>query len=302
MAAKEETETDREIVTTRVVDAPRELVWETWTNPRHLEKWWGPNGFRTSVKEMDVRPGGKWNLTMHGPDGANYPNFSVYTEVVKPERIAYAHNGYREGGGTDAEFHATATFEAIGRRTRVTLRMVFKTAALRNQIAHEYGAIEGGRQTFTRMEETLEAFSRAADSKRTGVVITRTFDAPRMRVFEMWTKPEHLARWWGPHGFTLPKCEMDFRPSGKYRYEMSGPGFPSHGVNGTFLEIAPPERIVMTGFLEDTPGLEILTIVTFAGSEGKTTLTVRQTFPDTPRVKGADEGWRQTLERLEAAL
>ena len=156
MAARE-IESDREIIATRVVDAPRELVWETWTNPHHLEKWWGPNGFRTTVQEMDVRVGGKWNLTMHGPDGANYPNFSVYTEVVKPERIAYAHHGHREVGGTDAEFQAVATFEALGTRTRVTLRMVFKTAALRDQIAREYGAIEGAEQTMNRLEETLKA-------------------------------------------------------------------------------------------------------------------------------------------------
>src|SRR5271156_6753607 len=89
---------DREIVITRIVDAPRELVWEAWTDPKHVAQWWGPRGFSTTIEEMDVRPGGVWRHTMHGPDGTNYPNKSVFTEVVKHERIAFSHGGGKKGG------------------------------------------------------------------------------------------------------------------------------------------------------------------------------------------------------------
>ncbi len=94
------TPSDREIVMTRVFDAPREVVFEMWTDPKHLVHWWGPRGFTTTIQEMDVRPGGLWRKIMHGPDGANYPNHSVFLEVVKPERLVYKHGGHKEGGSS----------------------------------------------------------------------------------------------------------------------------------------------------------------------------------------------------------
>ncbi len=85
--------TDREIVITHVINATRERVWEAWTDPIHVQQWWGPNGFTTTVQEMNVRPGGAWRFIMHGPDGVDYPNKIVYEEIVKPERLVYVHGG-----------------------------------------------------------------------------------------------------------------------------------------------------------------------------------------------------------------
>jgi uncharacterized protein YndB with AHSA1/START domain len=68
----------RTIVTTRVFDAPRELVFEAWTNPKHLVQWWGPHGFTTTIRAIDARPGGVWRFVMHGPDGVDYENRIVY--------------------------------------------------------------------------------------------------------------------------------------------------------------------------------------------------------------------------------
>jgi uncharacterized protein YndB with AHSA1/START domain len=142
---------DRAIVFSRILDAPRDLVWEVWTDPRHVVHWWGPNGFTTTIKIMDVRPGGVWEYVMHGPDGTNYPNKSVFKEVVKPERIIYSHGGGREGG-PGANFEATWTFDSLdGNRTRVTGRMVFASAADREGVAREFKAIEGGHQTLGRL-------------------------------------------------------------------------------------------------------------------------------------------------------
>jgi uncharacterized protein YndB with AHSA1/START domain len=146
---------DREIVISREFDAPRELVWEAWTNPKHVVHWWGPRGFSTTIEKMDVRPGGVWKHVMHGPDGANYPNKSVFKEVVKPERIVYSHGGRRENGpGTS--FVSTWTFDAVAAgRTRVTIRMVFPSPASRDFVVKEFGAIEGGKQTLERLGEYL---------------------------------------------------------------------------------------------------------------------------------------------------
>ena len=146
---------DREIVISRVFEAPRELVWEAWTNPKHVVNWWGPRGFSTTIKTMDVRPGGVWEHTMHGPDGANYPNKSVFVEVVKPERIVYKHGGHKEGG-PGVHFQSTWTFDALTpRQTRLTIRMVFATAAERDFVVKQFGAIEGGKQTLERLGEYL---------------------------------------------------------------------------------------------------------------------------------------------------
>ena len=155
---------DREIFVTRDFAAPRELVWKALTNPRHVVNWWGPRGFTTTIENMDVRSGGVWQHTMRGPDGVKYPNHSVFQEVVKPERIVYAHGGRRENG-PGVNFVATWTFESLtAEKTRVALRMVFPSAAERDFVAKEFGAIEGARQTFERLGEHLaNAEHRPAD-------------------------------------------------------------------------------------------------------------------------------------------
>jgi len=143
---------DREIVITRLLDAPRERVFEVWTDPRHSVHWWGPNGFTTTYRKVDVRPGGISEFTMHGPDGRDYPNRVLYLEVEKPERLVYRHGS---GENDPNEFLATVTFEAQGHKTLLTLRTVFKTAAARDHVVKEHHAIEGGNQTLDRLQKYL---------------------------------------------------------------------------------------------------------------------------------------------------
>ncbi len=151
-----EATSDREIVLSRDVDAPRVLVWEAFTSPGHVGRWWGPDGFTTTIEEMDVRPGGHWKHVMHGPYGTDYPNLSVFREVVAPEHIAYSHGGGRKGTGT--HFDSSWSFEALGRnRTKVTMRMVFPSAAERDRVIEEFDAVEGGRQTLARLADYLAA-------------------------------------------------------------------------------------------------------------------------------------------------
>jgi uncharacterized protein YndB with AHSA1/START domain len=144
---------DREIVISRLINAPRELVFEVWTKKEHLEKWWGPNGFSTTTKEFDFRPGGNWIHTMHGPDGTDFPNEVYYEIIVPPERIEYAHGGGDDVGVNDAQFHATVTFDDEGGKTRITMKSVFQTAKQRNHVVEKYGAIEGGKQHLANLED-----------------------------------------------------------------------------------------------------------------------------------------------------
>src|ERR1700742_2997840 len=142
----------RVMIGTREIDAPRELVFAVWTDPKHLAKWWGPDGFTTTTSAFDMRPGGVWRFVMHGPDGRDYENRVTYDEIVRPERIVYHH-----GGGDDVEpvqFRTTVTFEDIGdNRTRVTMRGQFPTAAERARVIKDYGADRGLAQTMARLAE-----------------------------------------------------------------------------------------------------------------------------------------------------
>jgi uncharacterized protein YndB with AHSA1/START domain len=140
---------DREIVTTRLIDAPRALVFEAWTDPEHIAHWFGPDGFVTTTHSMDVRPGGVWRFTMRGPDGKDWPNVVTYEQVVPPERLVYLH-----GDDTEPDmFHNTVTFEDQGGKTVLTMRALFKTATAREFVARERGAVEGARQTVSRLEQ-----------------------------------------------------------------------------------------------------------------------------------------------------
>jgi len=152
MAAANSLELDRDprsIIGTREFDAPRELVFSAWTDPKHLAQWWGPNGFTTTTHSFDFRPGGAWRFVMHGPDGRDYQNRITFEEIVPPERIVYRH-----GGGNDVEpvqFRQTVIFEDLGNRTRITWRGDFPSAAERNRVIKDYGADEGLVETLARL-------------------------------------------------------------------------------------------------------------------------------------------------------
>jgi uncharacterized protein YndB with AHSA1/START domain len=141
----------------------------------------------------------------------------------------------------------------------------------------------------------------SVDAKTPDLVMTRVFDAPRKLVFEVWTTPEHLKQWCGPTGFSLPVCEMDFRPGGKLLYVMRGPDGKDYGSEGEYVEIEAPSRLVWKGMIHG--GLEVWTEVTFAEHEGKTKVTVHQKYAfESDATRGAPMGWSQTLDRLAIYL
>lgn len=143
----------KEIAATRVFGAPRELVWRAWTRPEHVAQWWGPNGFTSTITEMDVRPGGVWRLVMHGPDGTDYKNKIVFVEVVEPERLVfinYNHSGEVETD--DVHFQAIVLFTDQGDKTEVSMRMEFESTAERDRIG-EAGAFQGLKECMDRLTE-----------------------------------------------------------------------------------------------------------------------------------------------------
>jgi uncharacterized protein YndB with AHSA1/START domain len=152
---KTENTSDREIVITRLLNAPRELVFQAWTDPKHLINWWGPKGFTNTFQEVDITAGGTWKFIMHGPDGVDYPNVILFQEIIKPERLVYVHGDDKD----PSQFTVTITFEAVGNKTSLTMRSVFRTAAERDFVIKEFKAVEGGNQTLDRLEEELSTMA-----------------------------------------------------------------------------------------------------------------------------------------------
>jgi len=146
------TTTDREIVISRVIDAPRELVFEAFTEVRHLSQWWGPDGFSTTTRSFEFRVGAAWDFVMHGPDGTDYQEWISWTEIVPPERIALRHG---ESRGDPNAFDSILTFDPDGTGTRVEMRTVFPTRELRDEAVEKYHAVEGGRQTLSHLDAYL---------------------------------------------------------------------------------------------------------------------------------------------------
>lgn len=140
---------DREIVVSRVIEAPRELVFEAFTEVRHLSQWWGPAGFTTTTRSFEFAVGGEWVFTMRGPDETIYPEWITWTEIVPPERIALVHGEY---AGDPNAFDSFLTFETLQESTRVELRTVFGTKEQRDEAAEKYRAIEAGQQTLAGLD------------------------------------------------------------------------------------------------------------------------------------------------------
>jgi len=280
---------DREIVLTRVFDAPRELVWDAWTDPQQLVQWWGPKGFTTTIHEMDVRPGGTWRHTMHGPDGTDYPNKSIFLEVVKPERIVYSHSGGKKGD-SGAQSEATWTFEAQGEKTKLTLKMVFPSAAAREHVSKTYGAVEGGEQTLGRLAEQLA---------KTPVIIERIFKAPVEVVWEAITELDQMKLWY------MPALES-FKPVVGFETRFDVP----HGEKvyihlWKVTEVVPNRKITYSWIYGGYPGESFVTFELFCeGNMTRLKLTHAglETFqpesnPDLARGEFA-EGWANIVAAL----
>jgi uncharacterized protein YndB with AHSA1/START domain len=158
---------DREIVISRVIGAPRELVFEAFTEVRHLSRWWGPEGFTTTTRSFAFRVGGEWDFVLHGPDGTDYQEWITWTEIVPPERIALLHGASR---GDPNAFESVLTFApdgADGAATRIEMRTLFPTKELRDEAVEQYHAIEGGQQTLSHLAayvtEIVETLRKGAE-------------------------------------------------------------------------------------------------------------------------------------------
>lgn len=137
----------RQLSISRTLKASIELVWEVWTTPEHIAQWWGPNGFTNTIQQMDVREGGEWKLTMHGPDGTNYPNRSIYKEIVLHKKIVFEH--------FNPHFITTVVFEPNGEETHMSWTAVFDSEEMLQTIIKAHKADEGMKQNISKLENYI---------------------------------------------------------------------------------------------------------------------------------------------------
>ena len=184
------TPSDREIVMTRVFDAPRNLVWQAWTDPKHVPQWWGPRGWSLSACEIDLRPGGSYRYVMRSPNGADHPMKGAYREVVPTSRIVYT-DQFDEPGMPPMESVITMVLEERSGKTTLTATAVYESKQVRDAIL-KMGVEDGTNETWDRLDEKLAAMQDDKAQIGDTITITRVLDAPRELVFKAWTEPEHL--------------------------------------------------------------------------------------------------------------
>lgn len=230
-------ESSNEIRITRVYDAPVGAVWDAWTVPDQVAQWWGPRGFSLTTHHKDLRVGGTWRYTMHGPDGVDYPNVTTYFVVEPHQKLVYDH------GATDTTpplFRVTATFSERAGKTQLDLAFALATPEAAAEMA-KFIKKAGGNATWDRLAEHLEE---GATGTRT-FVINRSLDAPVAQVFAMWTDPAKLLQWLPPKGVTMRFVRGEIAAGKSALVEMASPGG-SMFARFEYLTIEPSSLIVYT--------------------------------------------------------
>jgi len=292
---------NRELVFNRLLQAPRELVFDAWTDPEHLSKWYGPEGFSLTTHHMDLRPGGQWSYTMHGPDGRDYRNKMVFLEIERPRRLVYEH--VKEAGTEPVGHQMIISFEQEGDKTRLTMHLLFESPAALEMVARNYGAVEGGNQTLTRLERWLAVLTnpllKISDNQ---IVSTRLFDVTQGQMFKAWTDPGILSQWWGPDGFTNTFHEFDLRPGGSWKFIMHGPGGDNYPNECIFIAVTEPLQLIW----RHISAHEFYGIANFEAEFGKTRVIFKMIFDSAEECKKVRrfimDANEQNFDRLEREL
>jgi uncharacterized protein YndB with AHSA1/START domain len=264
------------------------------TDPEHVNRWWGPDGFTCEDVTMDFRVGGIWKFDMVGPDGTRYPNHSVFKEITPPSRLVYDH-----GDGTRVWFQAFVILEETDGGTLVTMRQLYASRATRDETVEKYGAIEGGKQHLAKLEayvrDTLSLEGRSD-------LRSRMLSATPSEIFAALSDPDRVARWWGPAGFTNSIHQFEFVPGGAWRLTMRGPDGTDYPNESRFTRIEPDKGVE----IEHLSGHHFLLAIDLHPGAGGTEVRWRQTFDTVEHYQriaaflaSANE---QNLERLAAEV
>jgi uncharacterized protein YndB with AHSA1/START domain len=304
-----------QIITTRVLAAPRELVWKVLTSPEHLKYFWGPDGFTNTFTKYDLQVGGEALFTMHGPDGKDWPNRFRFVTIDPPNLLVWNHDGGDDDGHRfKGELEL---FEEAG-KTRIELRLNEASIAARDAIG-KY-AIVGGIQNI----ERLAAYVAPMADPMNKFEIERVFPVSQKRLFEVCSQVEHLKHWMSPAGMTTIKAEQDLKPGGHYHYGLAtSDGHKMWGMVN-YKEITPNSRLVYAQNFSDKDGgvtahplaphwpMEMITIFDFIAEGASQTrlkitwINARISDEEAKTFAGAhagmNQGWTGSLDKLYAYL
>lgn len=303
-----------EFTITRIYNAPVKTVWDAWADPKQAAQWWGPRGFTLTTHSKDLRTGGTWNYTMHGPDGVDYPNSTKYLEVTPFSRMVYDHGGFED---RPPLFRVTVVFTDVKGKTKMEMTMALPTPEALAE-TKKFIKAANGYSTWDRLAEYLD--KEATGKER--FFINRTFNVPLDVMYQMWTDPKHLSQWLPPTGFEMKFLKADIRPGGHSLYCMSnGSGMKMYG-KANYIEMHKPDRMVYTQqFCDENektarhpmaptwPETMLTTITLTAESENITRVTVMwETYGNvTPEElatfvqgkAGMTQGWGGSFDKLD---
>lgn len=303
-----------ELKLTRLYDAPVTVVWDAWADPEQAAKWWGPRGFTLTTHSKDLKAGGHWHYTMHGPDGVDYPNKTVYLEVDEYKRLVYDHGANDQ---QPALFRVTVLFKEVGKKTQIEMTMAFPSPE-DAQRGKEFIKKAGGNSTWDRLAEYLAKET----AKQEVFVINRSLDAPVETVFKMWTDPQHFSRWLGPEDTTMEYLVDEIAEGKTTFYKMSfGSGLLMYGKM-TYQKIQKPNYVEYTQIFCDEQGNlskhpmvptwpDTLLTQVFLTEEGPDQTRVTIVWKPQGKVSqeelqafmgmrdSMNQGWTQSLDKLE---
>ncbi len=302
-----------ELYIERIYDASVKQVWEAWVDPEQVAQWWGPRGFTLTTKRKDVRTGGDWLYTMHGPDGTDWPNHTKFLEVEKYKRLVYDHGGFED---KPPMFRVTVHFTDLKGKTKMEMTMALPTEEAAKE-TKKFVKKAGGDSTWDRLAEYLEK----EKSGKEIFVINRSFNTDIHTLFDLWTNPKHIMNWMPPTGMEGEYLKADIRSGGESFYAMSGNGMMMYG-KAKYLEVTKPNRVVYTQIFTDKDGnisrhpaaptfpAEMKTVINFyeEGPEqtrvtiewevhGKASAEEHTTFK--LAKPGMTQGWTGSFDKLE---
>ncbi len=301
-----------------IIDAPREWVWDAWTQPGQVKQWWGPRSFTTPVSEIDLRVGGRYFNCMRSPAGKRYCSVGVFQVVNPTERLVMTDSFADEQGNV-----VPATYYGMSPETprEMTIRVSFEEEDGKTRLTlHLLGLLEGEDRKNARLgwAESFEKLAAYLDRKHTftltaptgtrEIEVQRIFNAPREEMFRAYTDPRILERWWGSEDLSTVVEKMEVRPGGIWRVvQRDRSGNHVAAFHGVYHEAVAPWRLINTFEYEGMPGHVLLETVTFEDRKGATLMTdqmVYQSVQDRDMIlqSGLQEMAAATLDRLDAYL
>jgi uncharacterized protein YndB with AHSA1/START domain len=304
---------ERDVVMTRVFNAPRRLVFDAWTTPALLVRWYGARGWSLPVCEIDLRPGGTYRYVMRGPDGAEITLRGTYREVDPPERLVSSEvfsQGFSEAGWRpEDETVSTMQLTEQDGKTTWSLTTTYPTREVRDAAYALKQAWDGMSYSLDRLDDVL----RTRD-----LVVSRTFEAPIARVWRAWTESDDVKQWWGPLGFSAPIANMDVSVGGTSLVCMRSPDGAAFYNTWTYRRVDALQRLeYVVGFANDkgeqvTPaelGLppdlarEVPHVVVFVTDGDRTAVTVtEQGYTSDQLLEMSKVGLEQCLDKMAALV